>query len=169
MASMTYIMASPFILLEYVIKKKIEGIRVSKELRREQLITEMRDKHIKCKNITTYTPFWVGDTCHGKYSSNSIKLNDRIYGVQLIETLFHEDRHYQQEQKNSDCFKGYIRAEDDYKGYYNQHVEKDARRYAYVHTMRYAKVRLGWRFGIFSILYRMHSHPWKGITYKKVK
>lgn len=173
--------ASPFILLEGVLRKTgllkvitntistvLEERTNNKRRRREALIQETQS-HLHCKNIDTYTSFWMGDTCMGSYGNGRIKLNAEAKGISLIETMFHEDRHYQQEQANPKCFIGYIKAEDDYRGYIRQHVEKDARRYAYVTTMRHAKHKLGVRFYLFAPLYRLQSHPWKNTSLKKYR
>lgn len=173
--------ASPFILVEFILRKLgvlrtiknivsnyVEARTKARQERREDLISEV-STYLYCKNVDTYPSFWLGNTCMGSYSNGHIKVSTTTKGLQLIETLFHEDRHFKQEQANPNCFKDYIRAEDDYRGYIRQHVEKDARRYAYVKTMRYAKSKLGVRFYLFAPLYRLQSHPWKNVTLKKYR
>lgn len=165
--------ASPFILgvlrgIKNTVSNYVEMEAKARKERREDLISEV-STYLHCKNIDTHPSFWLGDTCMGYYSNGHIKVSNTTTGVQLIETMFHEDRHFKQEQANPNCFKDYIRAEDDYRGYIRQHVEKDARRYAYVKTMRYAKSKLGIRFYLFAPLYRLKSHPWKNVTLKKYR
>lgn len=151
------------------LRSKIEA----KVQQREEKRADLRDRvtaKLHCSNVTEYPAFWMGNTCAGSYNRGVIKLNAKVRGVDLVETLFHEDRHFQQEQRNPNCFEGYIKAEDDYKGYIRQHVEKDARRYAYVQTMRYAKeVMSPIKFMLFVPLYRLSSHPWEGVVLKKYR
>lgn len=151
------------------LKIKSKAVKLQqKEIAREDLKNKVTAK-LQCSKIIEYPAFWMGNTCAGSYSNGVIKLNAKVKGVDLVETLFHEDRHFQQEQRNPNCFKDYIQPRDDYRGYIRQHVEKDARRYAYVQTMRYAKEVFPIRFYIFAPLYRLRSHPWKGIVLKKYR
>ena len=175
------VIASPIILVVFILGKlgvlkaiknkatKVLDARANTRRRHREDLISRTTANLHCKNIDTYPSFWLGDTCMGAYSNGSIKLSAKAQGVNLVETMFHEDRHFQQEQTNPNCFKGYIKAEDDYRGYIRQHVEKDARRYAYVHTMRYAKARFGIRFYLFAPMYRLHSHPWKNLTLKQYR
>lgn len=151
------------------IESKIAAKLQQKEIARENLKNKVTTK-LHCSNVTEYPASWIGNSCAGYYRAGRIIVNAKIKGIDLVDTLFHEDRHYQQEQRNRNCFKGYIKAEDDYKGYIRQHVEKDARRYAYVQTMRYAKEVLSpIKFMLFVPLYRLRSHPWKGVVLKKYR
>lgn len=150
------------------IESKISAKLQQKEAARADLRDKVTTK-LHCSKVTEYPAFWMGNTCAGTYSNGVIKLNANTKGIDMVETLFHEDRHYQQEQRNPNCFKGYIKAEDDYRGYIRQHVEKDARRYAYVQTMRYAKEIFPVRFYIFAPLYKLSSHPWKGLLFRKYR
>lgn len=150
------------------LKSKVEAKLQQKEAARADLRDKVTAK-LHCSNVTEYPAFWMGNTCAGSYSNGVIKLNTEVRGVDLVETLFHEDRHFQQEQRNPNCFEGYIKAEDDYRGYIRQHVEKDARRYAYVQTMRYAKEVFPIKFYLFAPMYRLRSHPWKGVVLKKYR
>lgn len=151
------------------IESRISAKRQQKEAARADLKDRVKTK-LHCRHVIEHSAFSMGDTCAGSYSNGIIKLNENTKGVDMVETLFHEDRHYLQEQRNPNCFKGYIKPEDDYKGYIRQHVEKDARRYAYVQTMRYAKeIFPPVKFYGFASLYRLRSHPWKGFLLKKYR
>ena len=162
--------ASPFILLEKMLK--ITGVTSAikshnerkkrlADIRRKRLVNKIK-KELQCKNVSLFPAFWLGNNCHGVYSNGSIKINSETNGIAVVATAYHEDRHYQQEIANPNCFRGYIKAEDDYKEYLKQHVEKDARRYSYVMTMRYAKTEFGTiKFAVFATLYRLAYHPWK--------
>ena len=162
--------ASPFILLEKIlkitgvmsaIKSRSERKKRLAGIRRKKLVSKIK-KELQCKNVSLFPAFWLGDNCHGVYSNGSIKINSETNGIAVVATAYHEDRHYQQEKTNPNCFKGYIQADDDYQGYIKQHVEKDARRYSYVKTMRYAKAEFGTiKFMVFAALYRIEYHPWK--------
>ena len=82
----------------------------------------------------------------------------------LADTLYHEDRHYQQE------IAGTLPGEDDYiqptkktyLAYRRQHCEKDARRYAYVKVCRNCTGQLYKRMWLYKAIF----HPWKGLSYK---
>ena len=162
--------ASPFILLEKILKRTgvvtaIKGRNERKKLladiRRKRLVNKIK-KELQCKNVSLFPAFWLGRDCNGAYGNGSIMINSKANGISLVATAYHEDRHYQQEKTNPNCFRGYIKAEDDYKEYLKQHVEKDARRYSYVMTMRYAKTEFGTiKFMLFATLYRLAAHPWK--------
>ena len=165
--------ASPFILLEKMLK--ITGVTSAikshnerkkrlADIRRKRLVNKIK-KELQCKNVSLFPAFWLGNNCHGAYSNGSIKINSETNGIAVVATAYHEDRHYQQEIANPNCFRGYIKAEDNYKEYLKQHVEKDARRYSYVKTMRYAKEEFGTiKFMVFATLYRLACHPWKNIN-----
>lgn len=162
--------ASPFILLEKILKitgvmSAIKGHNKRKkrlaDIRRKRLVNKIK-KELQCKNVSLFPAFWLGRDCNGVYGNGSIKISSETNGIAVVATAYHEDRHYQQEKINPDCFKGYIKADDDYQGYIKQHVEKDARRYSYVMTMRYAKAEFGTtKFMVFAALYRLAYHPWK--------
>ena len=166
---MVIVTASPFILLEKILKRTgvVTAIKSHNErkkrladIRRKRLVNKIK-KELQCKNVSLFA-FWLGDNCRGVYSNGSIKINSESNGIAVVATAYHEDRHYQQEKTNPNCFKGYIKADDDYQGYIKQHVEKDARRYSYVKTMRYAKAEFGTtKFMVFAALYRSAYHPWK--------
>ena len=162
--------ASPFILLEKILKRTgvVTAIKGRKErkkrladIRRKRLVNKIK-KELQCKNVSLFPAFWLGRDCNGAYGNGSIMISSKANGIPLVATAYHEDRHYQQENTNPDCFRDYIKAEDDYKEYLKQHVEKDARRYSYVKTMRYAKKEFGTiKFMLFATLYRLAAHPWK--------
>ena len=167
---MVMVIASPFILLEKILKRTgvVSAIKSHNErkkrladIRRKRLVNKIK-KELQCKNVSLFPAFWLGRNCNGVYSNGSIKINSETNGIAVVATAYHEDRHYQQEKTNPDCFKGYIKADDDYQGYIKQHVEKDARRYSYVMTMRYAKTEFGViKYNVFAVLYRLAYHPWK--------
>lgn len=171
---MVIVTASPFILLEKILKitgamtafstwNKSHNERKKRlaDIRRKKLVSKIK-KELQCKNVSLVPAFWLGSNCNGAYSNGSIKINSKINGIAVVATAYHEDRHYQQEKTNPDCLKGYIKANDDYQGYRKQHVEKDARRYSYVMTMRYAKTEFGViKYNVFAVLYRLTYHPWK--------
>ena len=171
---MVIVTASPFILLEKILKatgamtafstwnkKYNERKKRLADIRRKKLVSKIK-KGLQCKDVSLFPAFWLGDNCHGAYSNGSIKINSEINGIAVVAAAYHEDRHYQQEKINPGCFKGYIKADDDYQGYIKQHVEKDARRYSYVMTMRYAKTEFGViKYNVFAVLYRLAYHPWK--------
>ena len=166
--------ASPFILLEYALKitgvstalsmflKRHKAIKKRRaDTRRKRLVRKIK-KDLQCKNVTLFPAVFLGKDCMGTYSNGSIKISTAASRIGLVAAAYHEDRHYQQEKANPKCFVGYISPEDDYQGYIKQHVEKDARRYSYVMTMRYAKVNLGViKYCLFAPMYRLACHPWK--------
>ena len=162
--------ASPFILLEKTLKitgvmSAIKGRNERKkrlaDIRRKRLVNKIK-KELQCKNVSLFPAFWLGRDCNGAYCNGSIMISSKANGISLVAAAYHEDRHYQQENTNPNCFKGYIQADDDYQGYIKQHVEKDARRYSYVMTMRYAKTEFGViKYNVFAVLYRLAYHPWK--------
>ena len=161
--------ASPFILLEKMLKITVVTSAIKShnerkkrlaDIRRKRLVNKIK-KELQCKNVSLFPAFWLGDDCRGVYSNGRIKINSETNGIAVVATAYHEDRHYQQEKTNPNCFRYYIKAEDDYKEYLKQHVEKDARRYSYVKTMRYAKAEFGTtKFMVFAAIYRSSHHPW---------
>ncbi len=162
--------ASPFILLEKMLKITVVTSAIKShnerrkrlaDIRRKRLVNKIK-KELQCKNVSLFPAFWLGRNCNGVYGNGSIKISSKANGITVVATAYHEDRHYQQEKTNPDCFKDYIQADDDYQDYIKQHVEKDARRYSYVMTMRYAKAEFGTtKFMVFAALYRLAYHPWK--------
>ena len=167
---MVIVTASPFILLAKILKRigVVTAIKSHNErkkrladIRRKKLVSKIK-KELQCKNVSLFPAFWLGRNCNGVYGNGSIKISSKANGIAVVATAYHEDRHYQQEKTNPNCFKGYIQADDDFQGYIKQHVEKDARRYSYVMTMRYAKTEFGViRYNVFAVLYRLAYHPWK--------
>lgn len=87
------------------------------------------------------------DGTHGYYSARMqcIYVNYEYFHtanvLDVIQTLFHEHRHYQQHKNNNNVFSKYVTAEECYSKYYVQFVEADARRYGYVATQRYVAER----------------------------
>ena len=174
---MVITIASPFILLEKALKKTgvasaiEEWYRRNKkrktklaDIKRKRLVAKLK-KELHCKDVKVSPAFWLGGNCMGVYSNGRIKVSSAANGISAVATAYHEDRHYQQENTNPDCFRSYIKAEDDYKEYLKQHVEKDARRYSYVKTMRYAKEEFGTiKFMLFATVYRLAAHPWNNIN-----
>ena len=167
---MVIVIASPFMLLEKMLKATgvVTAVKSHNErkkrladVKRKRLVNKLK-KELQCKNVSLFPAFLLGKNCYGGYNNGSIKINSEINDIAMVATAYHEDRHYQQEKTNPNCFRGYIKAGDDYQGYIKQHVEKDARRYSYVMTMRYAKTEFGViKYNIFAVLYRLAYHPWK--------
>ena len=148
-------------------------VYVQAKARARKLMAEARDKCIKdkvtskmsCKQVTSGIPLFMG-AVGGYYNRGSITINHKLSkGILLVDTLFHEDRHFMQDvqgklddSKYIDCTKETMKA------YRQQHVEKDARRYAYVQTVRFVKanpegIRFLW-------LYKIVYHPFYGIARK---
>lgn len=120
-----------------------------------------------CKNVDTDMHSLMMPTINtvGYYDSyyNKIYVRKDLVGVSLVDTLYHEDRHHQQFIKNSCYFNNYIKEKDDSLGYMLQHVEKDARRYAYVQTIKYLKTKGGLRRMLTAMVITFIRHPFKGI------
>ena len=157
------------------LKKLTRGIVVyyQDKSRARRLRAEARDKDIKamvmpkmnCKRVVSGIPIFMG-AVGGYYNNGDITINHKLSkGIILVDTLFHEDRHFMQDvqgklddSKYIDCTKETMKA------YRQQHVEKDARRYAYVQTVRFVKanpegIRFLW-------LYKKVYHPFYGIARK---
>ena len=97
---------------------------------------------LECNNVfTDMADFMMTNGTQGYYSASTrgIAVRKGLFGIGLVDTLFHEDRHYQQHMKNKNFMIGYIKYEDDKLGYTLQHIEKDARRYAFIQTIKYIK------------------------------
>lgn len=73
--------------------------------------------------------------CHGVYYQGSIILNNSIVGIEMVDTVYHEDRHHQQH-----IMQGRYRIKDFSIPYKLRPWEVDARRYAYVSTVRFIKI-----------------------------
>jgi len=88
--------------------------------------------------------------------------------ILMLDLLFHEDRHHQQHQGDtlptSEEYVNYSKATET--AYRRQHIEKDARRYAYVQTCKTvnANPALFARVGFW--IYKQAFHPFKGLLYK---
>ena len=119
-----------------------------------------------CKNVDTdmYSSMMPALNTVGYYNSYYKKIHVRkdLVGASLVNTLYHEDRHHQQFTKNSHYFDNYIKEKDDSLGYMLQHVEKDARRYAYVQTIKSLKAKGGLRRMLAAMVITFIHHPFKG-------
>ena len=93
--------ASPFILLEKILK--ITGVVTAikshnerkkrlADIRRKRLVNKVK-KELQCKNVSLFPAFWLGDNCYGVYSNGSIKINSETNGIAVVATAYHEDRH----------------------------------------------------------------------------
>ena len=157
------------------IKKLTRGIVVyyQDKARARKLRAEARDKRIKdmvmpkmnCKNVVSGVPLFMG-AVGGYYNHGGITINHKLSkGILLVDTLFHEDRHFMQDVQGKLDDSKYIECtKETMKAYRQQHVEKDARRYAYVQTVRFVKanpegIRFLW-------LYKKVYHPFYGIARK---
>lgn len=145
-------------LIKEAIKNRVARVR-------EQTINEIVPTLV-CKNVDTDMYYFMMPSVNtvGYYSDYFKKIYVRkdLIGASLVDTLYHEDRHHQQYTRNKECFANYIREEDDRLGYMLQHVEKDARRYAYVQTIRSLKRKGGLRRMLAAILITYFTHPFKG-------
>ena len=141
--------------------------------RARRLRAEARDKDIKamvmpkmnCKRVVSGIPIFMG-AVGGYYNNGDITINHKLSkGIILVDTLFHEDRHFMQDVQGKLDDSKYIEcSKETMKAYRQQHVEKDARRYAYVQTVRFVKanpegIRFLW-------LYKKVYHPFYGIARK---
>lgn len=157
------------------LKKLTRGIVVyyQDKSRARRLRAEARDKHIKdmvmpkmnCKRVVSGMPIFMG-AVGGYYNNGDITINHKLSkGIILVDTLFHEDRHFMQDVQGKLDDSKYIKcSKETMKAYRQQHVEKDARRYAYVQTVRFVKanpdgIRFLW-------LYKKVYHPFYGIARK---
>ena len=162
-----------------LICSRVKAIRVPlKKLTRGLVVyyqykarAETRDKGIKdmvmpkmnCKRVVSGIPIFMG-AVGGYYNNGGITINHKLSkGILLVDTLFHEDRHFMQDVQGKLDDSKYIECtKETMKAYRQQHVEKDARRYAYVQTVRFVKanperIRFLW-------LYKIVYHPFYGIA-----
>ena len=149
-------------LINYV-SNKIAVRKATKELRkihRNSSINSVVLNKIQCKNVVVYQQIFLGNVA-GYYEEGKIVVSNRNVGLMLADTLFHEDRHYQQELANVD-FSGYIQPKEDLISYHRQHVEKDARRHAYVQVCK--SFSDDGKIGFYKFMF----HPWKGVIPKVV-
>lgn len=121
-----------------------------------------------CQNISTMSPIFM-DGALGYYNSTAqakiiVSEAKQNNGFILADTLYHEDRHYQQHINGTlPSDEDYIECHVDYLGYRNQRCEYDARRYAYIKVCRNCTgVHLYKKLGLYKLLF----HPWKGLAYK---
>ncbi len=157
------------------LKKLTRGIVVyyQDKSKARRLRAEARDKDIKamvmpkmnCKRVVSGVPIFMG-AVGGYYNNGDITINHKLSkGIILVDTLFHEDRHFMQDVQGKLDDSNYIDCtKETMKAYRQQHVEKDARRYAYVQTVRFVKanpegIRFLW-------LYKKVYHPFYGIARK---
>lgn len=153
-------------------KKFIEVIRikVAQHLDKRRFEKEARNTYIKeavqpqlkCKDIAYMPAIFLGQL-GGYYKDGRIVVNEsKMQGLLLADTLYHEDRHHQQHMAGVSC-EGYgLPQEIGIRAYRAQHIEKDARRYAYVKVCRnFSKDK---KIG----LYKFFFHPWKGLVHKLV-
>ena len=157
------------------LKKLTSGLvtYIKAKARARKLRAEARDKCIKdrvmskmnCKRVVSGIPIFMG-AVGGYYNRGSITINHKLSkGIILVDTLFHEDRHFMQDVQGKLDDDKYIECtKETMKAYRQQHVEKDARRYAYVQTVRFVKanpegIRFLW-------LYKIVYHPFYGIARK---
>jgi hypothetical protein len=89
-----------------------------------------------------------------------------ISNVKIVDTLYHEWRHWQQHRKNSSFMDGYIPSDVCYQSYMLQHIEVDARRYGYV--MLSKKLREHKRY-IANFVLKASYHPFSGGHYKRLR
>lgn len=132
---------------------------------RQETISEILPT-LACKNVDTDMYFFMMPSSNtvGYYSDyyKKIYIRKDLIGASLVDTLYHEDRHHQQYVKDSHCFDNYIREEDDRLAYMLQHVEKDARRYAYVQTIKSLKAKGGLRRMLAAMVITFIHHPFTG-------
>ena len=89
--------------------------------------------YLHCKNVTIVpsgTGLLISEDCNGAYHNGIIHISNDEFGVALIDTLFHEDRHYIQDMSSKYNNRDYSI------DYYIRPWEVDARRYAFVKTTR---------------------------------
>lgn len=119
-----------------------------------------------CKKVDTdmHSFMMPSSNTLGYYNDcfKKIYIRKDLFGASLVDTLYHEDRHHQQYIKDSHCFDDYIKEEDDRLGYMLQHVEKDARRYAFIKTIKLLKVKGGLRSMLAAMVITFIHHPFKG-------
>ena len=86
--------ASPFILLEKIlkitgvmsaIKSRSERKKRLADIRRKKLVSKIK-KELQCKNVSIFPAFWLGNNCHGVYSNGSIKINSETNGIAVATT-----------------------------------------------------------------------------------
>ena len=133
------------------------------QARRDKLYTEMLGE-VQCKDVQKYPSFLLVGV-QGRYSDGKILLNSKSIGLNLIDTMYHEDRHYQQDKKGLLDNITYIQPDEDVKAYYAQRCEYDARRYAYVKTCRFLQTNYPEKkFVLF--IYTLVMKPVTGLNYR---
>ena len=173
-----------------IIKNKIQEIvsavkesrKAKREAKRDAVIDSIRIK-LSCKKINKTASLMVTfggkDLTMGYYTicNKQININMNVAkGLFVIDSLFHEDRHYQQDIAGKLYMSRYIEHGDDYLAYLQQHVETDARRYAFVQTIKFLKeyeeINIVSRY-LAIFISRKLLHPFNGwywkIVYKKLR
>ena len=101
--------------------------------RSKERMWETVTPYLHCKNVTIVpsgTGLLISEECNGAYHNGIIQVSDTEFGVGLIDTLFHEDRHYIQDMSSKYNNRDYSI------DYHIRPWEVDARRYAFVKTTR---------------------------------
>ena len=109
--------------------KTIETLRN----RSKKRIWETVTPYLHCKDVEMVpsgTGLLISEDCMGAYHNGIIQISDAEFGVMLMETLFHEDRHYLQDRSSRYNRRDYSIP------YHDRPWEVDARRYAFVKTTR---------------------------------
>jgi hypothetical protein len=136
--------------------------REKEEARRKAILTDVK-RNMECKNISFSYSLFMGRSLGIYLSNKSIQVNtDGNVGLLLADTLYHEDRHYQQDLAGKLPEEDYIQPQDNFLEYRRQHCEKDARRYAYVKVCRNCTGPLYKRVWLYKAIF----HPWKGVAYR---
>lgn len=125
---------------EYItrIATKIERAKTCQSLRQERVVRDVKHE-LTCKDVKILPGIFLGRGLHGYYSNGTIYVRAGLNPIMTRMVLFHEDKHYQQKLKDDYIFVEYHRVEDSKFNYWKQWCEEDARRYAYVKTMRYLR------------------------------
>lgn len=145
-----------------------------KQAKREaqnQLFTSVC-RELVCDNVSVMPTFFMGIS-DGTYDARNeaIAISTNVFGIRLIDNMFHEDRHHAQHMRGLLHKKPYIRctSRETYVKYLTQWVEYDARRYAYVMTIKYLRDNPGlipkWKVYIYKAMY----HPFLGRIHKSIK
>ena len=173
--TLTIILVSPIAFIVVLMKRGTYSRRLintisdyfTNRAKTKQALADSRNKYVQakvldklyCNEVNIYPKIFLGRVS-GYYKDGRIVASTKNVGLMLADTLFHEDRHYQQDTKNLIDEDTYIQHDQDLLGYLTQHIEKDARRYAYVQVCKHfpddPKIKR----------YKLFFHPWKGIVPK---
>lgn len=153
---------------------RIAQAKISAYITKRKERLDLRDAEIKskvlpylnCKYIVSGVPLFMRGI-GGSYYNKVITINPNISrGIVLIDTLFHEDRHYQQDMQGKIDKTEYIDySKENKRAYRQQHIEKDARRYAYVQTVRFMREHYPNKKFLLWV-YRMIMNPFYGISHR---